>query len=164
MSCSRCGGMRGGAIPEQLAHYQRLVDTRIAQLRKAEAARRTIDQQILALIQKFERLGIVPTQDHPRFVNLVNRYKSADDKVNAASAAISQATAKVTELMDQLPAYYAANPVNDENEYAGPPLGLDPTRAPLAPYDDNANRGGPPGPMPGQREGLGRRRKLQFYA
>ena len=164
MSCPNCGKLHGGAIPEQLAHYQRLVDVRIAQLRKAESARRTIDQQILALIKKFERLGRTPTQDHPRVVNLVNRYKSADAKVTAASAAVTQATDKVTELMDQLAAYYAANPVNDENADAGPPLGLDPTRAPLVPIDDNANRGGPPGPMPGQREGLGRRRKIQFYA
>ncbi len=164
MSCPNCGKLRGGALPEQYAHYQRLVETRIAQLRKAEAARRTIDQQILALIKKFERLGIVPSQDHPRFVNLLNRYKSADARVTAASDAITQATDKVAELMDQLPAYYAANPVNDENADADAPLDLDPDRPPLVPRDDNADRGGPPGPMPGGREGLGRRRKIQFYA
>lgn len=160
MRCPNCNRLRGGAIPEQLSHYQRLMNTRITQMRKAEAARNVLEQQFADLIAKFERLGVAPRDDHKRIVNLTTRYKSADAKVREAHQAVDEASAKVMELMDQLVAYYAANPVANENEFAAN-LGLDPNREPLVPYDDNANRGAP-GPEREEREGLGRTRKSRF--
>lgn len=159
MRCAKCGKLRGGAIPEQYDHYQKLLDTRIKQLRKAEKALSVLDKQINDFLDNIDKRGRSIPVDSRNRANLRARYQSATDKVEAARDAIDAVNDKITDLMDKMAQYYRENPVTNENADAAPPANLDPTRSVLVPYDVNSEKGVPERPVPGDREGLGRKRR-----
>jgi hypothetical protein len=156
MNCSK-SRLSGGALPDELRHYDRLFDIRVTQLRKAEAAVRVILEQMNQLVDRFERLGIPIFREHPRSANLLGRLASARARVQAAHDAIGVVMNKRHELGDRLADYYDSltNENRDPNSDL-PNQELDSDRETiLEPVDDNRNRGNPNVAEVNQLDGLG---------
>jgi hypothetical protein len=156
MNCSK-STLSGGALPDELRHYDRLFDIRVTQLRRAEGAVRVLMGQITQLVDKFDRLGIPVVREHPRSANLLGRLASARARVQAAHAAIDAVMNRQNELRGRLRAYYESL-IDENSDPSGnlPNQQLDSDRETvLEPFDDNRNRGNPDVAEVNQLDGLG---------